>query len=380
VWSSNPELPLLLRGDDPLDAFRGWCAAHRGARCRLWLGGALTLPLVLDPGLPLADDAAMRDHVRRIFVHVGQAGAAGAAVAGWRSGPRLGAVMLTGVDLAALQLAAREHGVRLVSARPWWSLALVNARRRAPAVARGRARLLVVEGRSVTAITLQGGHIEALRQHWLAAPTWVELLAAAVDDGPVWAIGDGLVGSADLAGPVQMLGALDGGPDELLGSQVPVPAVPDFLAADTARSQAPGWALAATAALVLGVAGLDAQQVWQARQATRDAALAPVSTAPTLVPDPERAARLRHPWPQVFAATEAAAGGSVQWLALDHDAGRPDVRLAGTAADLPDALAAADRLARSAGIAEARLAHSEVGASAVAFELQAQLADVPLSR
>lgn len=137
---------------------------------------------------------------------------------------------------------------------------------------------------------------------------------------------------------------------------------PDFLR-PVARPGWLAWAWCGTGLLVLAASAADSHAAWQARQQAQDRlARAQVATARTsLAPSqasPAQAANLRAaaqarqaealrwrqalalPWPVVWAASEATAGG-VQWLLLDQGSGG-GLRLAGLAADLAAAEAAAE--------------------------------------
>jgi hypothetical protein len=54
---------------------------------------------------------------------------------------------------------------------------------------------------------------------------------------------------------------------------------------------------------------------------------------------------LQHPWPEVFAAVDAATPAGVSWTALQHEAARPEMRLEGVATDNAAAFALVDALA-----------------------------------
>jgi hypothetical protein len=87
------------------------------------------------------------------------------------------------------------------------------------------------------------------------------------------------------------------------------------------------------------------------------------------------AASLRHPWLLVFEAVEAATPAGVRWLGMDHDAGRPELRLEGTAPDAASALALVDALAADPAMAMVVLTRLDRAqdAAGVRFELSAQL-------
>lgn len=321
---SMPETVWLdhRSGLAPLQA---WCAAHPGGRCGVLLGAGLTVPLVVGPELPLADDAALRAYARRVFAHYGQPSD---AVATWRSGRWRGVVALDGLDLTALRAVAAQHRVRLAGVWPAWAAALAARQRRGPALGRGRQRLAWVEPGLHSELTLQDGALTAITMHWGEAP----------------------VPEAEALAP------------ELARSRVP--AAPDFLAPEAARRPRAGWALAAAGAVVLGVAWTES--------ASPGAPLA-VPAGPAALPHPA----LHHPWAAVLGAGEAASAEGLRWLELHHEAGRPELRLRGRADDVGIALAAASRLASAPPVRSAELARTEAGPSGLDFELLARLAPAP---
>lgn len=140
------------------------------------------------------------------------------------------------------------------------------------------------------------------------------------------------------------------------------PPQPDFLR-PVARPGWLAWAWCGTGLLVLAVSAADSHAAWQARQQAQDRlARKQAGPAPTALPPAQagtaQAANLRsaaqarqaealrwqqqlaHPWPVVWAASEATPGG-VHWLLLDQGS-NGGLRLAGLAADLAAAEAAAD--------------------------------------
>lgn len=366
TWTAAP-VDLLL-ADEPgpqrLDAtgFADWCAAHPGARCRLWLHGALTLPMLVDASVVLPDEAALVAYVQRVVAHWGLDVDARMAVATWRQpaplrGPagaaeaaveRLGACLWPGAALDALRTVARRHGVRLIGVRPYWALAWQRARERQPALARADGTLLVLEDRVLTELQLRRGRVAGLRRRWLARADGAALAAACADTaGPCWRIGHGaaLAGS----GPGVLLGRGDevGHADALLGG--PVPAAPEFLPVAPAAPWL-GWAFAASAVAVLAL-----------NLAERLPAPPPLAPRPAVAPAwlDELQARLGHPWHQVFAAADAASTGQTQWLALEHQAPRAELRLQGSVPDRAEALAAADAAARLPGVAQAVVSRTQ---------------------
>lgn len=366
TWAAAP-VDLLL-ADEPgpqrLDAagFADWCAAHPGARCRLWLHGALTLPMLVDASVVLPDEAALAAYVQRVVAHWGVDVDARTAVATWRqpapprwsaTGPeapveRLGACLWPGAPLDALRALAQRHGVRLLGVRPYWPLAWQRARQRQPALARADGTLRVLEDRVLTELTLQQGRVTGLRRRWLARADAVALAAACADTtGACWRIGHGAALAA--AGPGEWLGHGDeaGRADALLAG--PVPAAPEFLPVAPAAPWL-GWAFAASALAVLAL-NLAERLPASPPPAPRAAA------APAWLD--ELQLRLGHPWHQVFAAADAASTGQTQWLALEHQATRTELRLQGSVPDRAEALAAADAAARLPGVAQAVVSRTQ---------------------
>jgi Tfp pilus assembly protein PilN len=187
----------------------------------------------------------------------------------------------------------------------------------------------------------------------------------------------------------------------------------DFVAGP-ARPTAAAWWLLAGGVLVACVAGFDfwsARQVLEAQNAllsrlqtqntAQQAVVAPrsgdskasaLATARSVgrAADPaaDSAARdaawavarsLQHPWPRVFDSIDAMAPAGMRWLALEHDTGRPDLRLEGTARSSAAALALVDLLASQPllqSVVLTRLDPADPGLPppAVRFELSAGLA------
>jgi hypothetical protein len=380
-------LPLLL-SDEAVGAtapagFEAWCAQHPGQVVNLWLGADLTLSLLAEPGAHFADEAALVAYTRRVLGHYSHEGAheGQGAVAAWRSGSQHGACLLQGVALADLQASAARHGVRIAGAWPCWAVALAAAGAQVSALRR-RGRLLVAEGRVVTSITLEQGRVKALTRHWLPRGDAAELAALpALEPGAgvlTWGIGHSLPGTAPSL--LRVIGALDAAWSDMPNL---TPMAPDFVRA-APRPARLGWAFAASALLVLGVAGWDAHE---ARNSGADGAAAQVPVAPASlvktatddIPPAERQAalaRLSHPWPDIFTATETALPRGGQWRSLEHRVGHNDIRLTGTAASTADALQVAQRLGRAPGLADALLTRIEpaAGSGTVEFELTLRLA------
>ena len=149
-----------------------------------------------------------------------------------------------------------------------------------------------------------------------------------------------------------------------LWRRTPVALKPDFLVRGV-RTPRVVWGLAATALVMLSFATTDLlalrEQVsaetlrlarWE-RQIKVAPRTAPATAASQQNPAQPAAWRiaeaLSHPWGLILGSTEAAVADDVQWLALEHDSERPDLRLEGVSPDPRAALKAVDALARQPG-------------------------------
>ena len=144
---------------------------------------------------------------------------------------------------------------------------------------------------------------------------------------------------------------------------------PDFLR-PVARPGVLAWAWCATGLLVLAVAAADAASAWAGRRQAVLAVQALSRPAPLVVPAPRRDGRslaalpdaaaarraaaqrwlqqLAHPWPQVWAASEAASEPGIAWLVLEHSV-QGVLRLEGLAPDEGPAQRAAQVLRDGVG-------------------------------
>ena len=144
---------------------------------------------------------------------------------------------------------------------------------------------------------------------------------------------------------------------------------PDFLR-PIARPGVLAWAWCASGLLVLAVAAADAASAWAGRQQAVLAGQALSRPAPSVVPAPRRDGRslaalpdaaaarraaaqrwlqqLAHPWPQVWAASEAASEPGIAWLVLEHSV-QGVLRLEGLAPDEGPAQRAAQVLRDGVG-------------------------------
>lgn len=184
----------LWDGSAEHESFAAWCSRHPGRRCRLWLAAPLLLELPVEPALPLTDDRALLAWAGGVVQHYHGAAASAWPLAAWQQGRVRGVSVLHGVALDALCETARAARVRLAGASPWWSLALRRGLALQPALARGPARLLVVEGARVVAIELERGRVQSLALRLLDAadPDALDAWCEALPARPTVALGYGL--------------------------------------------------------------------------------------------------------------------------------------------------------------------------------------------
>lgn len=146
-----------------------WAAGRRGQAARLWLSSAVLHDLLIETGLPLADDAALLRYARGVLQHYHGDAAAGWPLAAWQAAGARGVTALHAVALDSLQTTLRSAGVALRSVRPAWCQALAVAARRQPALLLGAStRLLVVEGMRLTQLDLAQGRLVGLQHRRLA--------------------------------------------------------------------------------------------------------------------------------------------------------------------------------------------------------------------
>ena len=175
---------------------------------------------------------------------------------------------------------------------------------------------------------------------------------------------------------------------------------PDFLSRGT-HPPALAWLLAGTGALVLALSLVDAwalradiaeQSARLSKASQRNAAAKPprnaghTTSSDTTDRDGPRSAalvmdRLVHPWGELLATLEASTPAGVQWLRLDHDSERPEVRLEGQAPDVASVLQAVEELSARAGWSEVVLTRLQAAEtreaaarSGLRFEIAARLA------
>ncbi|PZP33416.1 MAG: hypothetical protein DI603_08590 [Roseateles depolymerans] len=358
---ARPQRLLLSGSAAEVDSqFDAWCRDHRGSAVELLVGLPLLHELVVEPGLPLADAAALRGYAQQQFAHYFGAVAQRFALAPWQAGDARGVSALHGLDPAALQARAAAAGVRLVALRPAWAawLAALPAEQRA-----GSGRLVWHEGERALVITLERGQVRALQLRRVAS-------LADLGEGALLALGT---------------------PAHELQPQ-PGPAVPqpDFLAQGP-RPSPLAWPLAATGALVLATAGWSSWQSHAQLQLAQDArgrvqALRPAPVVKAVArrsAEPEnRAAQearmlLATSWEPVLSRVETvgAEAKTIAWLGLDANAGRGELRLEGLTPDKLLALQLAEQLGTTPGwgqVVLSRFSAAETGLTGQRFEINAK--------
>lgn len=395
-----------------------WAAAHAGAALELVVSEHLLAHLLCEPGLPLADDAAIAGYARQLFGHYfGAAATQRWAVAGWAADGAKGASALQDLDWPAAR--ASLAAVRVLSLRPAWAAVLQTLAPQEPQWLRApQAALAWVEGSLLTWLELRQGRCQVLRHQRLDSATPAALadtlLELKVEGMEVLVLGYGLAAGSMPAWPgVRQLGRLDGqapAADAFAKPAQPWAQAPrpDFIAQAAARSPL-AWPLAATGALVLAAAGWGA---WDAHQSLQQAqtrlaglklqqqllqqAGPPVASlaapSPARIDAQEQQERQRslaevqrllaQPWGHVLANVEqaglAAGPGAIHWLGLDLSAVRHELRLEGLANEKTVALQLADRLSAAPGWSEVVLGRFQNGSEGSMsgqqrFELVAKL-------
>lgn len=396
-----------LQGSSPAD----WAAAHAGTALDLVVSEQLLSHLLCEPGLPLADEAAIAAYARQLFGHYFGTAAQRWALAPWEAGGARGASALQGLDWPAVQASLAAQQVRVQSLRPAWAAVLQALAPQHPQWLRAaQAALAWVEGSLLTWVELREGRCQVLRHQRLAAPSVAALAECLLElrrDGmEVLLLGYGLDAAAAPALPgVRQLGRLDAEAAQADSWARPAQAwaqapSPDFIAQGQSRSPL-AWPLAATGALVLAVAGWGAWDGHQAllqaqdrlaglqRQQRGRPAAAVVAAAPMRA-DPLEQERQRslaevqrllaQPWGHLLANVEQAgltgAPGAIHWLGLDFNTGRMELRLEGLASDKAVALQLVDRLSAAPGWGEVvlgRFQNGSEGMSGQRFDLVARL-------
>lgn len=172
-WPAGPDAPAIA------PSAMAWLAPNRGRAVHVVLAGGFTRQiLVRDPAAPLDDPATLVAWARHQFSGYYGSDALAWPCVTWVSHRQRVACALNGIDLDALRRSAAQHGVRLGSVEPWWSVALralgrsEPERRAAPHFA-----LALVEDTLLTWIRCEGGRIVDLAQRRLEANTSAALTA-----------------------------------------------------------------------------------------------------------------------------------------------------------------------------------------------------------
>jgi hypothetical protein len=156
-----------------------WCDSQPGARARLILSGQLTRQLsAAGIELPLNDPSVLASWARHQLSHYHGESAQAWPMAPWLDGRQRGVCALHAADLASWQAHARLRGVGLVSARPWWSVALRAVSAAHPDWGSSPdLGLAVVEGRQLTWVACSQGLVTEVRQRWMDSATHTALAA-----------------------------------------------------------------------------------------------------------------------------------------------------------------------------------------------------------
>jgi hypothetical protein len=391
-------------------------AGRPGQALELVASEHLLQHLVCEPGLPLADEAALQGYARQLFSHYFGAAAQRWPLAGWRVGGTAGASGLQGLDLAVLRQGLDAQQIALRGLRPAWAALLQRLAVEQPDWLRApQAALAWVEGGLLTWLRLQAGEVQELRHLRLAGPSVAALLEALAElkrDGEsVLLQGYGLDAAQMPALPgLRQLAPLNGGTPKLEWFErpnEPWPAAPrpDFLAGSAAPRSRLAWPLAATGAVVLATAAWSAWDSHAQLVAEQDHVAALTAQLKHLPPPAPRRAgaqqqaqqaleneRLRAAaevqgllqtsWGPLLANVEQAGMGldgpaaAISWLGLDYTAARRELRLEGLAGDQAQALQVVERLSAAPGWGEVVLSRFQAageGLSGQRFDLGARL-------
>lgn len=170
---------------------------------------------------------------------------------------------------------------------------------------------------------------------------------------------------------------------------------PDFVA-PRPRPPALAWVLAAVAMLVLGLLLSEVVELRRGSEThERRAAELGGRTLGTAGPPARRASEpasgaqsptaarhvadlIDHPWGPLLTVIESETPAGIQWLAIDHDADSPQVRLEGTSLDAATALQVVDALSARAGwsdviLSRLQLAGTRGSAAMWQFEIRAAI-------
>ena len=394
--------------------------ARPGQALDLLVSERLLQHLVCEPGLPLADEGALRAYARQLLSHYFGAAAQRWPLAPWRAGAAAGASALHGLDLAGLRatLAARQTALR--GLRPAWAALLQALAPQHPDWASApHAALAWVEGGLLCWLELRAGRVQALSHQRLAAPT-LEALREALSERctpgqPTLLLGYGLDAAELPALPgLRQLAPLDGKAPLLAWFERPTAPWaqaprPDFVAPAGPRPARLAWPLAICGALVLATAAWSAWQGQkhlaqageqlaglQARQSRQAPAVKPSQAGKRAAAGQEQQlqaqqqaaaaelqALLQQPWGVLLANVEQAGmggvtpggAGALSWLGLDYAAARRELRLEGLAGDQLQALQLVERLSAAPGWSEVVLSRFQA-AEATAQGLRGQRFDL----
>jgi hypothetical protein len=387
-------------------------AAHAGQSVDLVASEQLLQHLVCEPGLPLADEAALQGYARQLFGHYFGPAAQRWALAGWRAGGAAGASALHGLDMAALCQSLAQQQAVLHGLRPAWAAVLQQQAAEQPDWRRApQAALAWVEGGLLSWLSLRAGVVQALRHQRLAAATVLALHEALSElkgeQTGVLLLGYGL-DAAQMPGlpGVRQLAPLDGTAPRLDWFARPAQPWAEAPQPEFAREAAPrsrlAWPLAVSGALVLATALWSAwdsrvqREAAQERVATlsaqlqrQPAAAPPRGSAPAqaaLEQERLRAAAevqrlLQTPWSALLANVEQAGlseppAATISWLGLDYTAARRELRLDGLASDQALALQLVERLRAAPGWGDVVLSRFQTAGEGLVgqrFDLGARL-------
>ena len=325
----------------------------------------------------------------------------GAAVEQWAMAPWLcrharGACAFHGLQVAELQAQAESHGARILAVSPLWSRALAwAAREHLPLLEAECSAFAFVEGATLTWLRFASGRCLDIRQSLLRDAT-----AGALQDWlhegrgehslrgtPMVLAGYGVEGELIAPSDVLVLGEpSDEWPSRHWAARFDTATLnalptPTFPGAPDVRERAGAWlAFASVVLLAVSVWSAGAsfaqlhhqtQSLQVADQRARAHSVGAPAVAVAMADDPllgqrKQAAQalssaLNHPWPQLLPALERSALGGVQWLAMEHVAGKGDLRLKGQAPDAASALGVAQVLGRQPGWSDVSVRRIQFG-------------------
>jgi hypothetical protein len=246
--------------EDPRPVFECLHECKPG-RTRVWLSETLVHHLVCEPGLPLADESAVRAYAQQQFEHYFGSQAQRWQIELWQQGQQKGATALTRPELLATARPALQ-AARQVS--PAWCAALDLAMVAHGPMLQGSAAAVVwVEGALMCWISLRRGQVHQLQHHRLKQPTMEALnhrLVALQQPGQTLVVlGFGLAaGGVEFSPRHQILGDLTAPLPRVL-SQGSVTAVNSKswpcveFSAKPKQASAASWAFAGSGAFALAI-------------------------------------------------------------------------------------------------------------------------------